>query len=82
MTLSLEGRYLRYVRDCAAWALPALSFEEFRAYWELFARDGELGTSQTPNVPVGTQAPILVQERPAKPGGFAGHYQQASGGRL
>lgn len=46
-----EARYRLYQRDCAQWNLPAQPFEDFKAYWEVFAKEGELPTS----------APILVQ---------------------
>jgi len=45
-------RYARYQRDCGGWGLPAQPFDDFKAYWDVFAKHGEL--------PPAT-APILVQ---------------------
>jgi hypothetical protein len=45
------AKYVSYAEDCARWNLEPQSFDEFKAYWELFATDGELLSA----------APILVQ---------------------
>jgi hypothetical protein len=54
-TLGLEERYLLYERDCRAWEVPAVPLDQFKAYWQIFAKDGELQNGQS--------APILVLER-------------------
>ena len=39
---SWDSLYRSYLRDCFRWNVPAHRFEDFKAYWEMFARDGEL----------------------------------------
>jgi hypothetical protein len=48
-----SARYEGYQRDCAEWGVSAQPFEDFKAYWDIFARDGELLLNAS--------APILVQ---------------------
>lgn len=43
-------QYRRYQRDCAAWELPTQSFADFKAYWEMFAKDGELQNTVAPTM--------------------------------
>jgi hypothetical protein len=66
MITTLPARYLRYARECAGWKTPAMTWDEYRAYWDVFGRRDELMASsaaeyRSRNVPVGTSAPILVQ---------------------
>jgi hypothetical protein len=49
-----NARYERYTRDCAAWGIQPHTFDDFKAYWEMFAKEGELAPQS---------APILVQRR-------------------
>jgi len=51
LALDWEARYRLYRQDCERWKVLPLSFEDFKGYWEVFAKEGELPTS----------APILVQ---------------------
>ena len=60
--MTLDRQYLRYVRDCAHWQLPAQSFEDFKAYWEMFARDGEIHPPVTSLPPSGKIAPTIVHK--------------------
>ena len=40
--MTLEARYRRYTQQCAEWDVPAQPFEDWKAYWEFFAQDGEM----------------------------------------
>jgi hypothetical protein len=53
-------RYLRYQRDCLAFGIPAWTFEEYKNYWKVFAREGELPARKT-KAANPAAAPILVQ---------------------
>jgi hypothetical protein len=55
MASELERRYQSYLEDCLGWNLPAQSFAYFKAYWEFFAKEGELAPEMRET------APILVQ---------------------
>jgi hypothetical protein len=41
-TPTLEARYDSYSRQCAALGMPPQPFEDWKAYWLVFAKDGEL----------------------------------------